>query len=1288
MFTPKHLSLFAIGAKTGKAIASAPFYAEVVAPTPLPEPRVDIDHRLDDLIAVALRELDGQAFADQVAQKRVIEVVQTAMARLLTPNARDHLAGDTNLAKDFLRDVISRAEAATGGTLKNLTPKALQRVIDKAVRDSAQARGLELAPPPPPAETTTTAYPLGILATDHAGYLSFDLKRLPEETYQSLVAAIELRRQEVDAVLDTSVWLYALALEAQRFDALAQGRFAEDAVLVKLELDLPAPLSACELGLLSLQDPSLTDWRLSPASFAINPAGLIGADECESLFPANVALQEYHAYQVIRLTDADTPVPAALRPSVRMGVVHEYRLAWYPIGHSLGQILYSLPLAPGESVNITVVDWTRRDDAQRQEHTTLDEQIVHQEHRDRMISETVDASIQEYQHGSSFMGGIAGSGGLSTVVDKTGIAAGLSGSLGGSTASSDGSRHIAATTVQQLSDNITQNSAAQRELQSTVVVHSTESEHEAIETRAVVNYNHSHALTILYYEVLRHFRVVTELVRRQPVLLKKYDGLDFNDNQTLLDHRSVLQAALLDPSLAMGFDAIAKYETTRRDYALNGIDPVNPPAPGKPFSDGDIGFTLFELGVKTSEGQGDTTDQLIMLNLIIRQPNGAIGRPLLHAFEKGSGTQNMNVGERFNETAMAWFIAQPDFPILWRDLIGFEFVLHDPNKWRIDRLAINGFHPGGQIELLANTDVDYYFPDNGASNTITFIRKPAPDVPPPSPLLPLEKTITTAEHIAIDELKKHLKNAAPHYNRAVWLAENPHVRASRFDDTGWDGTSTLLDHLDNRPLEVIGAWMAFPTADKDIVAAVAALDRQDEEQSNSATAFDERLVTLPVRGVFAEAKLGHCNASEEIDDTRFWDWQQSPIPHFAPDIAPATPVTPQPQQPNLAPTPFPQSLVNIVNPPAAPDPTGLAAALNVLGTPNIFRDMSGRAEVSDLLKRLSDNTIGIAEAANRARQIQAKYGSASAATTPAGGTAGGAAGTGRTPSVREQNNQVQQLRKLAEAGDITPERRNELADEYAQNVIDSTRPGGALPIEFASYEDALGSEAEIGAAILQALQHASDLAAQNGFTFPSEIRSHLDAIKKVAEDMAGGGVSMGPQLTIVYQNSIRDLDDGVQATATALEFVVIVAILGLIATLIALMTQSSLQRNPAGAPPDVIKHARILKMEIVESASQAISDLAIELGALEEGLRRCQQTTMTPSPKCKDLQKQFLLKVAEIRKAKDDLSDTIKRLLSQGFPEVWDLFMLESLLKLVWRLLSDIKKLKDAMMSECGCQFS
>ena len=42
---------------------------------------------------------------------------------------------------------------------------------------------------------------------------------------------------------------------------------------------------------------------------------------------------------------------------------------------------------------------------------------------------------------------------------------------------------------------------------------------------------------------------------------------------------------------------------------------------------------------------------------------------------------------------------------------------------------------------------------------------------------------------------------------------------------------------------------------------------------------------VPTGGVFAEAVLGRSNAAELLDATRFWNWQDSPIPLQPPEIA-------------------------------------------------------------------------------------------------------------------------------------------------------------------------------------------------------------------------------------------------------------------------------------------------------------------------------------------------------------------------------------------------------------------
>lgn len=103
-------------------------------------------------------------------------------------------------------------------------------------------------------------------------------------------------------------------------------------------------------------------------------------------------------------------------------------------------------------------------------------------------------------------------------------------------------------------------------------------------------------------------------------------------------------------------------------------------------------------------------------------------------------------------------------------------------------------------------------------------------------------------------------------------------------------------------------------------------------------------ISVPTRGVFAEAVMGSCNSCEERDDTRFWRWEESPCPDEPTPIEAVSTESRRAEPPDVRPTPFPSPIINLQNAPAAPDPTGLAAALQVLGNPNLFRDITGLTE--------------------------------------------------------------------------------------------------------------------------------------------------------------------------------------------------------------------------------------------------------------------------------------------------------------------------------------------------------
>ncbi len=689
--------------------------------------------------------------------------------------------------------------------------------------------------------------PLGVLWTDHVGYVSYDLTRLPSPVCHQLDSEAGRRRAGVvrrdgDGG-EEPVSIRALPYGCSAWiDVLNQSRFTVGAVVGRLVVPHPGLRPPhYEAGMCSMQNPSLTDWQLSPSSFATDPNQLIGEHCCDNLSPATLSLHQFVTGQVVRLSD--DPPGSDIPDPYRAAYIDEYKVTWSALGHSLGEIRYRIPLAPGESVKLAVIDWSWDSIAKRDEKTELTEDILHQTHRDRAISETVQAGLREMQYGSRFLGGVAHSGGGGNLgVAGLGATVGDAWSMGGCTATSAGSRDLTAQNVQRLSDSFWQAGAAQRELNSTVVIRAGQEVNESIQTRTFSNYNSARTLTILYYEVLRHYRVTVQFLRRRAAVLVKYPGAITTFGMAeLLRHRAALEPVLVDPTLSPGFTALAKQDQVARIQTLHNVDPTKLDKPIPQFWEGDIRFALFEFGVRTSDGLRNKTDEPMMVNLIAVDGNSTVTRPLLERWEKGSETDNVNVGERLSDTAMCWFIAKPSSgPVAWRDLVGFEFVLHDDDEWRMDRLAIRAFHPGGAVALLDDTDVEFYFPLNGASNTVTFIRRPGPrpaDLPPTwSP----EKSLTPAEYQAAQRLIDHVNTDNAYYNRAIMLATRTADISVAFESLPWQGGKTLADVAMPTPLEVFGNHVAYPLTAVGVVVD----DPPPEAQA-------ERLITMPTRGVFA-----------------------------------------------------------------------------------------------------------------------------------------------------------------------------------------------------------------------------------------------------------------------------------------------------------------------------------------------------------------------------------------------------------------------------------------------------
>lgn len=555
-----HLSIFVTDPDTGRPVTRLPLYAEVAVPRIVPVP--PINERYREPMRAALFDVDPTS-TDPAVRDRVEAAALQALAETVDEASRDRLVTRPERVRELFHQVFKEVlDTASRERMADISPADPKRLIVAALRRVGPEVGLDMTPEVEDLGIVW-ADPLGVLTTDHVGYVSFDLRRLRPDVQVMLAEAIEARRNDPDAVSKLAIWIYPYG-HPERFDALSQARFAFDAVVARLSMKWNTlPPALINMGPRALQNPSLTDWRLSPASFAASPKTLVGENGCEELVPANLALQEFVLRQVVRLTDV--PENFGVPPGFKAAYVDDYKVTWFSLGHSLGEILYSLPLAPGETVKLAVIDWSWDSLTKRDETTKLTEEVLHQTHRDRTITETVKAGLKEMQHGSSFMGGTASaagaSGGANLGVVGLGAAVGNTWSLGGSTATSDGSRDLAAENVQRLNDSFSQASSAQREINSTVVIQARQEEKESIQTRTFSNYNHSHTLTILYYQVLRHYRVTVEWVRRRPAVLVKMPlklpGVLASN--ILLARRYLLEPFLLDPKLSAAFDAAARF---------------------------------------------------------------------------------------------------------------------------------------------------------------------------------------------------------------------------------------------------------------------------------------------------------------------------------------------------------------------------------------------------------------------------------------------------------------------------------------------------------------------------------------------------------------------------------------------------------------------------------------------------------------------------------------------------------------------------------------------------------
>lgn len=713
---------------------------------------------------------------------------------------------------------------------------------------------------------------------------------------------------------------------------------------------------------------------------------------------------------------------------VAFGALLTYTQSWFSQGVTLGQLLHSVALAPGESTRIAVVDWTRRSRAGETEVISEEDELANETAHNRAISEVTNAVATEAQSGFSHSSTTNTSTevGVSHAVD---VSAPLGGALGGvnvsegqtfsnatssgtadSYSSSFGQRSVGTTMGQNITDRTHQNAHSSRTRRASVVKEVSQSEHENVSTRVIANYNHMHALTVQYYEVVQVHRVDLTLAKADRVVFIPVKLLDFADERLIRRFREVLARAALTFAIREAFrnlDVIeVKLDSKQRFTALGGTvtEFISTARPGR-STDGQAFRSLEEM-------VSDAVEKEVARTTATKTDDTA------GAVSGGDGDERGAQRNRMNRAAALTTATDKATEELWdaaqaarvSNLLGQATLraestsLYLPTDVSIERAYVDA---GGTVVTAAftlqsgavETAVHQDDPIGLSDVTRIDLRGASPDgdveaklvltlnrngvrfpVELPAVTIPqgrrTDTPLVTVRSGAVDvNLAKHLADNRLYYSQAVLRSLDSAQLALLLsglsitvdtlgpDDHPTTTTAPVAQVIDPVPIRYVGNYLAFR------MSVESGFDLRWKEWLADhgvevGKLYKQDIVPLGTGGVFAEAVLGRSNAAEKLDITRFWDWQDSPIPLQPTEIAAiqtGSRATPE----DVTPGQLSNPIINITSPTSVPDPVGTAAALQAVQNGNMFRDMSGLQATIGLVQAGLAQTMAGASAAGQ-----------------------------------------------------------------------------------------------------------------------------------------------------------------------------------------------------------------------------------------------------------------------------------------------------------------------------------
>ncbi len=668
--------------------------------------------------------------------------------------------------------------------------------------------------------------------------------------------------------------------------------------------------------------------------------------------------------------------------TVAGGHVLEWRVQWRSNGYSLGDVSHTLTLAPRQTKRIAKLSWRRREEARRTEETQVSDALTQVTNRERDYSDAVSASLSEWSKGGSKSRSTGVAGGVGFAMGPVVIGGGAAHGRASSSSWQRGGRRVAASEQQNLRDAIRQYGESVRRLESTVVTEVTQEEEVEGVSETLRNVNYCHALTVLYYEILRHLRVDTGFAGVRECLFVPFSITPF-DIDKALKWRDKLRQGMLDRSLRWALDRLDEVASA---WANSDIPPGRRSQHPINYVTGSV---YVQLSIERPREQEE--EEAIEAYYNLWTPMAPIlGIPVRRIVARMQ--ENVADRDRFYQAEVAPTMASKwadrlEFELNGTTLSGADFTLSTRYRFgrtvRIDfTLPVNSNLtredlqqirvktaqelPAGSVANLQRMTLHYYTDhfdrqvssDRGARDLIDPGTGQA-DSNGADAIFPLsrweQQDLRNVIEDAVARLIVHLNANMVYYHKVIWwLMDRDEIYmmldgftapyGRRFEDGKWvdDTGRSLASVVERDPMAILGNTLVFRVA----AGAFLGIDGHESPEAAHRYYFDSQVradplrLSLPTEGLYAQALMDKCNACEEHAGSTDWVLtQEDPeLESIADQLS-----TRRSASEGLAPTNLPDTIISLQNAPTAPAPQGFGDLLSTLGKSDSFRDMAGLA---------------------------------------------------------------------------------------------------------------------------------------------------------------------------------------------------------------------------------------------------------------------------------------------------------------------------------------------------------